>query len=205
MQPDHSVSVITLGNAIIKHDQAVLLRRKKHQRFSLKKKGHICYLVQGEVAVLRLSDNSQSLVLKGPSVLGLAQMRSLAETHYMRCLSDCEMWSIDADEAMLMMDRELLWKHAFDILVMHLHMYYEREYLDNLPNARTKVLESLKKVWSEEQASGVQHSIYTYTLSRNKLSRSAVHKAIKELEMEGIIQTRRGKLIKLNLQHEKQC
>jgi len=199
MHPNNSVSISILGKAIKEHNQAVFLRRKKNQRFSLKRFNHICYLVQGEVSVLRKSDDSPSLTLMGPTILGLAQMRNLSETHYMRCLTDCEMWDMDDGEAMLMMDQEQLWKHAFDILTLHLHMYYEREYLNSLPNTKIKVLENLKLLWSEQQEVRARHSIYSFTLSRSKMSRSAVHKALKELENEGVILTRRGKLLNLNL------
>jgi len=200
MQPNHSTSIDILGEAIIGHNQTILLRRKKNQRFSLKKSGHICYLVQGGVSVLRKSDDSPSLILRAPTILGLAQMRSLTETHYMRCLTDCEMWDLDEDEAMLMMDQQSLWKHAFDILTLHLHMYYEREYLNSLPNVKTKVLENLKLLWLEEPEARAHHSIYSFTLARSKMSRSALHKALKELENEGVILTRRGRLLNLTLQ-----
>jgi len=199
MQPNHSTSINILGEAIIDHNQTILLRRKKNQRFSLKNSGHICYLIRGEVSVLRKSDDSPSLILRAPTILGLSQMRSLTETHYMRCLTDCEMWDLDKDEAILMMDQKQLWKHAFDILTLHLHMYYEREYLNSLPNVKTKVLENLKLLWLEDQEARSHHSIYSFTLARSKMSRSAVHKALRELECEGVILTRRGKLLNLTL------
>ena len=199
MKSDHSTSVEIIGSAVREHDQAFFVRRKKNQRFSLKRSGYISYLTEGEICVLRLSDDSPSLTIKAPAILGLAQMRSLKETHYMRCLTDCDMWDMDKDEAMVLFDRQNLWRHAFDILTQHLHMYYQKEYLNNLPNARAKVVENLKLLWSEGAAFRSQHSIYRFTLLRNKMSRSAVHKALKELESEGFIETSRGKLLRLDL------
>lgn len=200
MLPEHSESIDILGKAILEHKQAIFVRRKKNQRFSLKKSGQISYLVQGEISVLRRSDGSPSLTLKAPTILGFAQMRSISETHHMRCLMECEMWDLDENEAMQMMDQKQLWKHAFDILTLHLHMYYEKEYLNSLPNARSKVLENLKLLWSEEPEIRLHHSIYNFTISRSKMSRSSVHKVLKDLESEGVILTRRGKLLNLKSQ-----
>ena len=199
MKSEHPASVDIIGRAVREHDQAFFVRRKKNQRFSLKRNGYISYLTEGEICVLRLSDDSPSLTLKAPAILGLAQMRSLKETHYMRCLTDCDMWDMDKDDAVVLFDQHNLWRHAFNILTRHLDMYYEKEYLNNLPNARAKVMENLKLLWSEGATFRSQHSIYTFTQLRNKMSRSAVHKALKELESEGIIETSRGKLLRLDL------
>lgn len=197
MSPDIQHSVREIGKAIMQHDDSYLSHRKKNQRFDLKRENQICFLIKGCVSAYRLKDNILTLSLNAPAILGLAQMRSDKATHYMRCNEDCEMWLLDADHAVSMFDILNMWRHAFDILTKHVYLYHDRETMINQPNVKSVVLEHIKLLWGMEADQREKTSIYTYVLSRNIVSRSAVHKAIQELEADGVVKVTRGKLLEL--------
>lgn len=191
----HCASII--GNVIEKNKHSFFIRRKKNQRFNLRSAQQLCYLVSGEVSIFRISNNSLSVTLKAPAVLGLAQLKLSYECYYMRCASDTEMWLLNHDVALEEFDRNCLWKFAFDIITYHLHIYYEREELTILPNVKLKVLEYIKQLWTNEDSDN-KLSIYKHINSKTNISRSAIYKAIKELERNGYITTCRGKLVNIN-------
>jgi CRP-like cAMP-binding protein len=190
---NHENSIGIIGNAIIKNKNSYQVNRKKHQRFNLNDMNSICFLDEGSVSAYRIYDNALSMTFKAPAILGLAQMRH-SESYYMRCASDSKIWQISSEDAQELFTENDLWIHAFDILTSHIHIYYQRERLDSLPNVKAKVVEILHSLWSEGDEVHTKNSIYSYIQKRMRISRSAIHKAIKELSVDGLIETKRGRL-----------
>lgn len=188
-------SIITIGEAIMESHDAFFSSRKKKQRIELKTNDNICYLVSGEISIYRLEDNLLTITLSAPAILGLAQMRNVVESHYIRCNIDCEMWVIHSDEAMKIFTEKKLWNHAFDILTKHLQLYFTRESTVSQKNVRGIVIEHLKEIWRMDEDKRMKTSIFSYILQRNHLSRSGVHKIISQLACEGVIDVSRGRLL----------
>lgn len=191
---NYEKSIEIIGDEIVKNKNSYQVKRRKHQRFNLNDMSCICFLDEGSVSVYRTHNNILSMTFKAPAILGLAQMRHGC-SYYMRCASDSKIWQISSDDAQEMFTKNDLWVHAFDILTSHLHMYYQREKLDGLPNAKAKVFEMLHSLWSEGDEVYTKNSIYSYIQKRIKISRSAIHKALKELNEDSLIETKRGRLI----------
>jgi CRP-like cAMP-binding protein len=191
-------SVMLIGDEIKKSENAYFSLRKKRQRIEMKRDGNIFYLEKGSVSVYRVENDLVTVSFTAPAILGLAQMRNDVMSHYLRCDTDCEMWVMNAANANEMLSKKNLWIHAFDILTNHLQRYFQRENLRSHKTIREIVTEHVKHIWSMDQEIRDKTSIYTFILSRNHISRSAIHKVLQELVNEGKLTLNRGKLSSFN-------
>lgn len=191
-------SVMLIGDEIKKSENAYFSLRKKRQRIEMKRDGNIFYLEKGSVSVYRVENDLVTVSFTAPAILGLAQMRNDVMSHYLRCDTDCEMWVMNAANANEMLSKKNLWIHAFDILTNHLQRYFQRENLRSHKTIREIVTEHVKHIWSLEPEIREKTSVYTFILSRNHISRSAIHKVLQELVNEGKLTLNRGKLSSFN-------
>lgn len=188
-------SVLLLGSEIKNSMHSFFSERKKNQRIELKTFNNICFLEKGSVSVYRSENHIVTVTLTAPAILGLAQMRNDVKSHYLRCDSDCKMWVISTPDAIDLFNARSLWMHAFDILTSHLQRYFQRENLLSHKSIRGIVLEHIKYIWSLEPEVRYKTSVYSFILSRNHISRSAVHKVLQEYIDAGHIGMSRGKLL----------
>jgi len=192
--PKFDESVMLIGDEIKKSENAYFSLRKKRQRIEMRKDGNIFYLEKGSISVYRVENDLVTVSFTAPAILGLAQMRNDVMSHYLRCDTDCEMWVMSSANANEMLTRKSLWMHAFDILTNHLQRYFQRENMRSHKTIREIVIEHVKHIWSLEPEIREKTSVYTFILSRNHISRSAIHKVLQELVNEGKLTLNRGKL-----------
>jgi CRP-like cAMP-binding protein len=188
-------SVALISDEIKKSENAWFSLRKKRQRIELKRDGNIFFLEKGTVSVYQVENDLVTLTITAPAILGLAQMRNEISSHYLRCDSDCEMWVMSMENAHQVFTQKNLWMSAFDILTNHLQRYFQREHMRSHKTIREIVIEHVKYIWSMEPDVRVSTSVYTFILSRNHISRSAIHKVLQEMVNEGKLMLNRGKLI----------
>lgn len=191
-------SVMLIGDELKRSENAYFSLRKKRQRIELRKDGNLFFLEKGTVSVYRVENDLVTISLAAPAILGLAQMRSEVASHYLRCDSDCEMWVMSTANANELLTKKSLWIHAFDILTSHLQRYFQRENMRSHKTIREIVTEHVKHIWSLEPEIREKTSVYTFILSRNHISRSAIHKVLQELVNEGKLSLNRGKLASCN-------
>lgn len=187
-------SVVLIGDEIKKSDSAWLSLRKKRQRIDLKVDGNILFLEKGTVSVYRVENDLVTVSISAPAILGLPQMRTEVAGHYLRCDTDCEMWAMSVQNADLLFTAKNLWKQAFDILTHHLQRYFQRETLQSHRTIRELIIEHVKFIWAMAPDVREKTSVYTFILTRNHISRSAIHKVLQELVSDGKIILNRGKL-----------
>ncbi|MNB97116.1 putative DNA-binding transcriptional regulator [compost metagenome] len=185
-------AIKTIGDAIISSEYSFLTHRKKNQRLDLKDNNQICYLVDGSVSIYRVEDGILKFTVDTPAILGLAQMRIPTKTHFMRSDTNCDFWLIDAERATELLNSKNLWCEAYEIISHHLSLYIHREKMQSKPSVKELVLEHIKYLWKLEEDVRSRTSIYSFILSRNAVSRSAVHKALNELIADGLIEVYRG-------------
>ncbi|MEW7312175.1 helix-turn-helix domain-containing protein [Buttiauxella gaviniae] len=196
--PNFDESVTLIGDEIKKSENAYFSLRKKRQRIEMRKDGNIFYLEKGSVSVYRVENDLVTISFTAPAILGLAQMRNDVMSHYLRCDTDCEMWVMSANNANEMFNKRNLWQYAFNILTNHLHRYFQRENMRSHKTIREIVTEHVKHIWSLDPEIREKTSVYTFILSRNLISRSAIHKVLQELVNEGKLTLNRGKLSSFN-------
>lgn len=187
-------AVVLVGDEMKKSENAWLSLRKKRQRIDLKVDGNILFLEKGTVSVYRVENDLVTVSISAPAILGLPQMRTEVAGHYLRCDTDCEMWAMSVQNADHLFTAKNLWKQAFDILTHHLQRYFQREALQSHRTIREQIIEHVKYIWAMEPEVREKTSVYTFILTRNHISRSAIHKVLQELVNDGKITLNRGKL-----------
>ena len=190
-----AVAVETIGRHIEECNDSHFSERKKNQRIDMKKLNQIAYLKSGTVSMHKIDDGLVTITIKGPAIIGLGQMRGEKFTHYVRCNTNCELWVIDINDASELFSKFSLWNHAFDIITKHLYMYFSRDNMIHKNSVKEIVLEHAKKIWGVDEGSRKSISIYSYILSRNNISRSAIHKAVSELIRDGVLNVNKGRVI----------
>lgn len=189
-------SVSRIGAAILSDERAYFMKKTRNQRVELKNNEKICFLVKGGISTYRVMDSLLTITINAPAVIGLPYLKNndIPSTHYYRCNNECEMWAVNFSDAINIFSKLGLWEDAFNIITQHLSLYFQREALLNQPNIKSIVLEHAKYLWEQDEEVREGTSIYKFILSRNLVSRSAVHKAVRELTNEGIMEIHRGKL-----------
>lgn len=192
-------SVAIVGDAIENSPLAYYAKHKKNQRIDLKKLEQVCFVSTGKVSFYRVTDDVLTISVPAPGIVGIAQLRYQAQTHYIRCDTDCEMWVINSADASALFTHANLWVHAFNILAQLVQQYFERESMISRKSTREVVTQHLKFIWELPEEERVKTSVYSFILSRNHLSRSAIHKVLAELAGENKISVVRGKLLHSDL------
>ena len=191
-------SVDIVGRHIERCNYSHFSERKKKQRIDMKKLNQIAYLKRGTVSMHKISDGLVTVTIDGPAIIGLGQMRGDEFIHYIRCNTNCEMWVIDINDAIELFNKYTLWNHAFDIITKYLYMYFTRDDMMQKNSVKEIVVEHINKIWDSGEEVRKNTSIYSYILSRNNISRSAVHKAVCELMQSGVLNIKRGRIINFN-------
>lgn len=191
-------AIDTIGRHIEECNDSHFSERKKNQRIDMKKLNQIAYLKRGTVSMHKIDDGLVTITIKGPAIIGLGQMRGDKFTHFVRCNTNCEMWVIDINDASELFSKFSLWGNAFDIITKHLYMYFEREKMTQKSCVKEIVIEYARKIWNFDEGAREEISIYSYILSRNNISRSAIHKAICELVQDGVLNISRGRIVNFN-------
>lgn len=150
------------------------------------------------MSFFRLSDDVLTINMKSPSMIGLTQLRETSRFHYFRCDEESVLWVIRKPDFEALLNENSYWEYAYNILSYITVSYHERDIMTSRGNVRMIVIDHLLRLWELMVQEGEVHSIYKYILSRNNLSRSAVHKVISDLSSEGSISVYRGKLIMLD-------
>lgn len=188
-------SVMNISNVITTSASSYFSRHKKNQRLELKLTQQIAYLEKGAISMYRVGDDVLTITICAPAIIGLAQMRFPMRTHYIRCNSECDLYLIDIDEAIQLFTEKNVWQDAYDIMAKHLNMYFEREKMSAKRSNKYIVLEHLRKIWTFDEETRKKISVYTYILSRNFISRSGIHKTLKDLMEKEVVSLQRGKLL----------
>ncbi|KFD23656.1 helix-turn-helix domain-containing protein [Yokenella regensburgei] len=197
--PEKNEAITIIGEAIKDCGSSCLIYRKKRQRFDVESHQQIFYLIQGSVNVYRKSDDVLTNTVTGPAILGLLQMKMKEKTHYFRCDTDCEMWSLSIHDTNAIFNEKDLWGYAFDLLTHSIYQWYRRSNMIEQKDVYSIVVQHLKYIWEMSTESRTQTSIYSFILRRSHISRSSIHKAICVLKEEGVVKVNRGKLLELSI------
>jgi len=196
------LSIEKIGLRVKESPDSFSMNLKKNQRVDFQSQhenGYLYFLESGSVSIYRVSDDVLTINMKSPSIIGLTQLRNYSKYHYLRCDGECMVWAIKKSDFERILDEREYWGYAFDILSYIAIIYYERDIMISRSNAKMIVIDHLRQLWKLTQVEGEVHSIYKFILSRNNISRSAVHKVISELSHAGSIEVHRGKLVNLSM------
>lgn len=95
LSSDIQESVSATGHHIEASNQSYLSHRRRNQRIDLKDENAVCYLKQGRVSVYPKDNNLLIMSLDAPTVLRLTQMTDDNKHLYLRCDTNCTVWTIE--------------------------------------------------------------------------------------------------------------
>lgn len=192
-------SIKNIGEEVMSSSDSFSLHLKKNQRLEFNSfKDAIYYLEAGTISIFRLSDNVLTISVESPFVFGLTQLRNQYRYHYLRCEGESIVWGIEKSKAEKLFDDKGLWKFSFDILGYISNLYHHRELMILKKNVNEIVIQHLSHIWEMPEEERNKTSIYSFILSRNHVSRSAVHKVIHDLVDAKQVTINRGKLVGMN-------
>ncbi|TFZ48668.1 transcriptional regulator [Serratia proteamaculans] len=192
-------AVDSIGRAIRQHQDASLVEYTKNQRVDFRRLGCLGFLSAGAVSVFRLSDDSLTMTHHAPAIVGLPYLRNDVKMHYHRFNENSDMWVLPVEKCCSILTEKSLWPSAFDISIGLLREYFDLSMLTSANNITDLVINHLIQIGRMDDVLRMNTSIYTYILSRNQVSRSAVQKIIKKLIDEGVIEVSWGRLVKSKL------
>lgn len=195
-------SIESLGAIIKSNSSSFSMHLKKNQRVDfnlLSGSDSVFYLESGSVSLYRISDGMLTITQSHPSIIGLTQLRSSSIFHYFRCDSDCVIWAIKkSDVEKIYINNPESLRYAYDALSYFVLVYHERDLMIINSNSKNIVIQHLFHIWGLINEGEANVSVYKIILSRNKISRSYVHRIINELTVAGCITIERGKIVMLN-------
>lgn len=193
---DISESVRKVGTAIVNDNSSYLVNRKKHQR--LKDNDlNVCYLVSGTVSVFCKKNNLLVLTLSAPAIIGLTQLSGYYGYHYWRCTLDCQLWTINNENANKLFTDSNLWHDVFQISTHNFLTHFHNIHAASGKTVQEITISLLKEIWALEPSSRKKVSVYNFILQRSSVSRTAVYNVIHKLVCDEKINIERGKLINM--------
>ena len=199
IKPIDSINMV--GAGIINSSHSFSLHLKKNQRLDFTSfNDSIYFLASGTLSIYRISDNVLTITMESPALLGLTQMRNEHRYHYLRCDKESVVWGLEKNRAEILFEEKSLWKYSFDIVAYISNLYYHREIMTSPRKVKKIIIQHLYYISKMTQEEMSKTSIYSFILSRNNISRSAVHKVINELIGLELIAVSRGKLIKIDVE-----
>lgn len=190
-------SVNDIISSVKKDNSFYMLRAMPNQELHfIEKMKHCVYcLEKGEVEIRRNSDRIVLLTIKAPAVIGLTTL-SLSECfHMLTTITDCDFLVVEKNKIEHIIDENKLWKQAFEIVSRATIFYYERDEMISSGNVYGVIKAHLEQLWSLSVEERGKISIFKFILTRTTISRSSIHKIIKDLDNGGYIKIHRGKLL----------
>jgi len=77
--------------------------------------------------------------------------------------------------------------------------YNARDFMIHQPTAKDTVIQYLKYIWTFSSKKRESTSVISFISARTYVARSSIHKFISELERDGLIYVKRGRLIDCKL------
>lgn len=190
-------AVKMLQNRIINQTDSELKTFKKGSRFESKRS--VVMLVNGEISVRRSKDDILMSKGKAPAIFGLIDAFKLRfqVCNYYRCETDCVVFISSIDTALDVINKENLWYHVSSNFAHLMEAYFTRELLGSHNDVYGIVRSHLEYIWTLPANERLELSIFSFIMQRVPISRSSIHKIIKELNKGGFIVTGRGRLLDL--------
>ncbi|MEX3242533.1 helix-turn-helix domain-containing protein [Serratia quinivorans] len=190
-------AVKILQNRIINQTDSELKTFKKGCK--IESKNNIVMLISGEISVRRTKDDILMSKGKAPAIYGLIDVFKLnyQVCNYFRCETDCVIFISSVDSALDVINKENLWYHVSSNFANLIESFCSRELLVSHSDVYGIVRSHLEYIWTLPAKERLEMSIFSFIMQRAPISRSSIHKIIKELNKGGFIVTERGRLIEL--------
>lgn len=169
----------------------------KNSRFEFNSVNRLFFLKSGTVTVI--SDGFSNLVAP-PFLFGLIGCLGYHYDLYIRIGNNSELYTINTDEAMKIIKLEMLWEEVATIIAYNnmLLLAIYSQMRSPFKTTKYKIAASIEAVYHLQKKHNKKMFLAKEIMSLTLLSRSIVMKNIAIMKDEGIIEIKRGVLIKFD-------
>ncbi|EBK0028747.1 helix-turn-helix domain-containing protein [Salmonella enterica] len=197
-ETDYEQSVDTLGKSIMNHESGLELSFQSGQIIELPSNFRaIIYLKEGSAGIYYKENHCLVSENSSPAIIGLTFLFIQNYHMYIRFYSECKAYYINQTEFVKLCDKKQLWRHVSQLIARAERTLHSSPSISAFRNVYDVVKFHLDNIWKLPENERNNISIYKYILERSPISRSSLHKIIRDLNMGGYIKTERGKLLKL--------
>ncbi|HEJ7043039.1 TPA: helix-turn-helix domain-containing protein [Serratia liquefaciens] len=190
-------AVKTLQNKIINETNSKIQHLKKGAKIESSTK--IIMLIEGDLSIRRCKDGILMSRCKAPAIFGLIGVfkPDYHSRNYFRCETDCVIYIYSTPSVIDAINKENLWYHVSANFAHLIEAYCTKNLLVMHNDVYGIVSSHLEDIWALPEEERLKVSIFNFIMQRAPISRSSIHKIIKELNKGGFIKTERGKLLNL--------
>lgn len=156
--------------------------------------GGIIFTENGIMNIMR-NDGVLIMQLTAPAIAGL---HTINQDSYVGFVSRTPYYIITHEHFFDTVEKYGLWKQVTTLSLFYLGLFYAREKVIGCKSKYEVIKHYIESVWLMPEKQRLQVSLFQYIPERVNISRSALHKILKELNNGGYIRTSRGKLIEVN-------
>lgn len=190
---------LRIESAMCEHPDTLFLRMDKNQRLNPVREPTFYLLTSGKIRIYRKCDDVLVMEVTAPAVIDICRFVMGISHHYFRSQRPVTLFSLKQAQACLLFDEKALWRDILFLQCDLVEQHYQREEMASGGSHYDIVREHLLHIWSLPPGERDTTPIYPFILTRNKMSRSSIYNIIRNMTRDGVIRTRRGKLIFLIL------
>lgn len=192
-------SINVLGEAIKEHQMALNVTFSPGNKINMPTDfSAVIYIESGFAGLYHDRDDCLISEVNGPCIIGLTYLFFDNHSIYLKFNSESRVFYINQLEFISVCDKRNLWRNVSQIIASAERKLYSSPSLSSFRNAYDIVKFYLESIWTLPEHERKNVSIYQYILERSRLSRSSLHKIIRELNVGGYIKTERGRLVDIN-------
>lgn len=191
---DDAVDVV--GSYIMEHETALKLSFNAGNQISLPSDfSAIIYLQEGSAGLYYDENDCLISDVNKPSVIGLTYLFFNNHGMYLNFKTKSCLYYINQHDFIKTCDQNQLWKYVSYIIASTERRLSSSPTLSTFRSAYDIVKFYLESIWRLPPHEREKISVYQYIIERSRLSRSSLHKIIRDLNIGGYIKTERGRLI----------
>lgn len=199
IEKDLADAVAMVGKHIIEHEASLKLNFNTGNEISLPSDfSAVIYLSEGSTGLYNHQNGCLISEMSAPAVIGLTYLFFKNHDMYITFKEKSSAYYINQHDFIKLCDRQQLWRNVSHIIASMERKLNSSPTLSTFKSAYDIVKFYLESIWMLPEKEREKISVYQYIQERSRLSRSSLHKIIKDLNVGGYIKTERGRLMNVH-------
>lgn len=189
-------SVGLIGKYIMEHEAALKLNFNQGNQIGLPSDfSAVIYLNEGSAGLYYNENGCLISDMYAPAVIGLTYLFFSNHDMNITFKAKSSVYYINQNDFIKMCDQKQLWRNVSHIIAKTERKLNSNPTLSMYRSAYDIVRFYIESIWTLPEQEREKISVYQYIQERSRLSRSSLHKIIKDLNVGGYIKTERGRLM----------
>lgn len=153
----------------------------------------------GTVKITRLPENILVGITPIPLIIGLPDLCTMSDrARQLTALTPCEIYQLDAQTCWSVLEKNQLWKEAFQWVSWQFHVLEMRDIQLVGQSTYRQIRASLQLMASWDEALRAKVGVINFIQQRTHISRSVIAEVLAALRAGNYIEMAKGKLISVN-------